>query len=456
MTSNSKESESQSKKPLFRPLDAEDKEPEITEIESLCMSCERNGTTRLLLTRIPYYKEVVLMSFECPHCGYSNNEIQPGGEIQEKGVKITLELTTKDDINRQLVKSDFTSIKIPHLQFEIPAQSQKGEITTVEGVITRAIDGLKHEQPLRKVLDSELAKKIFSLIKQLRKLDGSTPFTMILEDISGNTFVENPQAPSADPNCKTEYFERTKEEDHKLGIFTHQEVLGDDDTSGKKSEVEDLVEKTEDLDLAGEVLTFNTNCPNCGSPCDTNMKVIDIPHFKEVVIMATTCDYCGLRTNEVKSAGGVEPQGIRIELSIREKKDFSRDILKSETCNLEIPELELEGGPHILCGKFTTVEGLLQDIEKGLDGSGANLFNVFGDSRRGKRIDKVLSGLADIISGKMAATLVLNDPAGNSYIQSLSDDGPDSALKVIRYDRSYEQNEELGLNDMKTENYEEN
>ena len=31
---------------------------------------------------------------------------------------------------------------------------------------------------------------------------------------------------------------------------------------------------------------------------------------------------------------------------------------------------------------------------------------------------------------------------------------PDPELKVIRYKRNYEQNEILGLNDMKTENYE--
>ena len=27
------------------------------------------------------------------------------------------------------------------------------------------------------------------------------------------------------------------------------------------------------LDLTNEVLTFNTNCPSCNSPCPTNMKV---------------------------------------------------------------------------------------------------------------------------------------------------------------------------------------
>lgn len=66
------------------------------------------------------------MSFDCSDCGFCNNEIQPGGTAEEKGVRITLKITSVDDLNRQLVKSDYTSISIPHLQFVIPAQSQKG------------------------------------------------------------------------------------------------------------------------------------------------------------------------------------------------------------------------------------------------------------------------------------------------------------------------------------------
>lgn len=52
-------------------------DPQVVDnIESLCMHCEEQGITRLFLTSIPYFKEVVLMSFECPHCGYRNSEIQ--------------------------------------------------------------------------------------------------------------------------------------------------------------------------------------------------------------------------------------------------------------------------------------------------------------------------------------------------------------------------------------------
>ena len=49
----------------------------VQEVESLCMNCHKNGVTRMLLTRIPYFREVIIMSFECPHCGFKNSEIQP-------------------------------------------------------------------------------------------------------------------------------------------------------------------------------------------------------------------------------------------------------------------------------------------------------------------------------------------------------------------------------------------
>jgi zinc finger protein len=34
-------------------------------MSSLCMSCEEQGETRLLLTSIPHFKEVIISSFYC-------------------------------------------------------------------------------------------------------------------------------------------------------------------------------------------------------------------------------------------------------------------------------------------------------------------------------------------------------------------------------------------------------
>lgn len=168
--------------------------------------------------------------------------------------------------------------------------------------------------------------------------------------------------------------------------------------------------------------------------------------------MATFCEICGHRTNEVKSGSGIEPQGVRIEVIITGKEDFSRDLLKSETCDMEIPELELEVGPAALGGRFTTVEGIITVIKEQLSSSTA-LTGDSNDLETRKRMGTFISHLQEILDGQRKVTLVLDDPAGNSYVQSLSDDGPDDRLNIKKYDRSFEQNEELGLNDMKVENY---
>lgn len=168
--------------------------------------------------------------------------------------------------------------------------------------------------------------------------------------------------------------------------------------------------------------------------------------------MATTCESCGHRTNEVKSGGGIEPQGIKIEVMITGKEDFNRDVLKSETCDITIPELELETSPAIFGGRFTTVEGIIITMKEQLSSS-----RVFtGDSTTPETVNRMeifLSQLTEVLKGQRKVTLMLDDPAGNSYVQSLSNEGLDDKLKITKYDRSFEQNEELGLNDMKVENY---
>lgn len=65
-----------------------------------------------------------------------------------------------------------------------------------------------------------------------------------------------------------------------------------------------------------------------------------------------------------------------------------------------------------------------------------------------------ITELNNIVTGQKSVTLILDDPAGNSYVQSLNDDGSlDDRLKITKYTRNFDQNEELGINDMKTENY---
>lgn len=286
----------------------------------------------MLLTKIPFYKETVIVSFSCEHCGYENNEIQPAGEIEPNGCRITLEVKTPKDLNRRVVKSDRTSVKFVELDFEIPAQSQKGEVTTIEGIIERSVAGLEQDQPVRRIQHPDAATQIDAFIEKLRSLKlVDKPFTIVFEDISGNCRVENLNAPNPDPDCTIEHFIRTKEQNHELGMFTQTELneQAESTATSNANILKPIAEGEWPLEeLHGEVLTFQTDCPSCQSKCETNMKLTNIPHFKEVVIMSTNCDVCGARTNEVKSGGGIEDQGVRITVKVEDREDMSRDVLK--------------------------------------------------------------------------------------------------------------------------------
>ncbi|NXP52532.1 ZPR1 protein, partial [Heliornis fulica] len=396
------------------------------------------GVTRLLLTRISFFKEIIV-TFTCDSCSWSNTEIQSAGRIQEQGVRYTLAVTSRQDMNQEVVKTSCATARIPELDFEIPAFSQKGVLTTIEGIIDRAIAGLEQDQPARRATDEEVASKIDEFVSKLKQLkEVHSSFTFVLDDPSGNSFVENPRAPQRDDALIVSHYRRTPQQAAMLGL------------EGEESE-EPAAGTAEDL--RDEVLQFNTNCPSCNAPASTNMKLVQIPHFKEVIIMATNCDSCGHRTNEVKSGGAIEPQGTRITLRITDPSDMTRDVLKSETCSVEIPELEFELGMGALGGKFTTLEGLLKDIVELVE---RNPFTL-GDSSTPSKTEKLqefVRKLHEIAEGKMQARVIMDDPAGNSYLQNVYAPEEDPELRVERYDRTFEQNEALGLNDMRTEDYE--
>ncbi|XP_058542783.1 zinc finger protein ZPR1 isoform X2 [Neofelis nebulosa] len=385
---------------LFRPISAEDEEQQPTEIESLCMNCYRNGTTRLLLTKVPFFREIIVSSFSCEHCGWNNTEIHSAGRIQDQGVRYALTVRTQEDMNREVVKTDSATTSIPELDFEIPAFTQKGTLTTVEGLISRAISGLEQDQPTRRANEEAVAERIDEFIVRLKELKRvASPFTLIIDDPSGNSFVENPHAPQKDHALVITHYNRTVQQEEMLGL-----------------QAEAPEEKPEEEDLRNEVLQFNTNCPECNAPAQTNMKLVQIPHFKEVIIMATNCDSCGHRTNEVKSGGAVEPLGTRITFHITHPSDLTRDVLK------------------VTKNPFT-----------------------LGDSSNPDQMEKLREfsqKLDQILEGNVKAHFIMNDPAGNSYLQNVYAPEDDPEMKVEHYKRTFDQNEELGLNDMKTEGYE--
>lgn len=258
------------------------------------------------------------MAFECPHCGFRNNELQSAGAFNEKGQTVSCSVAGKEDLDRQLVRSDFASVKLEELDLEIPANRRRGLLTTIEGILANVIDDLAAAQPLRKVQDPEVHDKIEAIINKLEGYkEGKEPFTISIDDPSGNSYIENRCLPAKDPKLNVRWYVRNAEQNAFLGL-----QASEDQQQQQQQPV-----SAEDGEMP-EIMTFPANCSHCNAPSETNMHVMDIPHFKEVVIMATNCQQCGYKSNEVKAGGPISPQGKRITLKITDPEDLSRDILK--------------------------------------------------------------------------------------------------------------------------------
>uniref|UniRef100_A0A8R7TP57 Zinc finger ZPR1-type domain-containing protein n=1 Tax=Triticum urartu TaxID=4572 RepID=A0A8R7TP57_TRIUA len=479
-------------------------------VESLCMRCGENGTTRILLTLIPHFREVVLMAFECPHCSERNNEVQFAGQLQAKGCCYTLKVPKgqPEVLNRQVVKSDSATIKIPELDFEIPPEAQRGTLSTVEGSIMRAVSELQALQDERKKVDPQKAEAIEQFLVKLRSLgSGEAAFTFILDDASGNSFIENPNAPSSDPLLSLKFYERTYEQQAALG-FLAEPTKESGDSSQDASTVEGnsggpqriphgsvgavagrraIAQGNSDEITAAlcrysapeEVDTLPSTCAACATECVTRFFSTKIPYFREVIVMATSCDACGYRNSELKPGGEIPAKGKKTTLIVRNVKDLSRDVIKSDSAAVSVPELELELSSGTLGGIVTTVEGLIVKICEGMFATYILMPPLFmgpkltaramlilvkalervhgfqlGDSTyewKKKKWDGFTERLAKLLNLEEPWTLILDDALAASFIAPATDSlEDDKQLTIEEYERSWEQNEELGLNDMDT------
>ena len=477
-----------------------DPENPVTEIESLCMNCKEQGTTRLLLTKIPFFKDIIVMSFSCPHCGYRNTSTEDAKELALQGIHFVLTVKTSKDMDRRIIKSNYASLSIPCCGLEIPQMTQKGKLSTIEGFISNAKENLSAslEDGYYSQMGDNYINEIKETIKKLNDtLNGDKfPFELILDDPSGNSFIENPYAPQTDPNIKVSYFDRTKEMAEAMGFSLENQKLEQNEIKEEKAEEKTeekkendnkinnndqvkmsyynkkkdftvykskdkyskmIIDFSEGIDdnnsnIDNKVIQFPASCYCCNAPGVLRDCVCSIPYFKEIIISCFKCDVCGYKTTEVKGGGGISEKGTRFTLNVETEDDLNRDIFKSETSKIVIPEIGFETDEGSMGSLFTTVEGI---IDKICD----QLYNTpfsTGDSSLNNEITDFIKKLRELQQLKKKFTLILDDPLSNSFIFPVGDNNEnDTNLKKEEYERTFEQNEDLGINDMKVENYEE-
>lgn len=408
--------------------------------------------TRLLLTKVPFFREIILMSFYCEHCHFSNTEVQTATEIQPQGSKYTFKLERTEDLQRQIVKSDSSILRIEDLDIEVPAG--KGRLTNVEGVLKDVLQDLVAGQAEREKSHPDTYEKLQTVIKALESLISDTNFTMTLDDPAGNSWIEPaPANGDAHEKYSIKHYARSLAQNASLGLAASAPDSKPQD--GTLEAVAQVEGGMEDVDiLEGQTYELPVLCPGCTTSARLLLQMVNIPHFKQVVISTTECSACGYRVTDVKTGGEIPEKGKRIILDVKGPEDMKRDILKSETCMMKIPECKVEVVPGTMGGRFTTVEGLVSQIRDDLRSS---IFDAdessAPDSMPGevkKAWQEFFAQLDKAIAGEVPYTIILEDPLAGSYCQSIGAPEEDHQLTEEEYERTEEEEEELGLADMKT------
>ncbi len=214
----------------------------------------------------------------------------------------TIRVLSRDDLDRQIVKSNTCTVSIPEFELTIPPG--RGQLTTIEGLIRDIITDLSADQPLRRVQSPAAYEKIEGILERCR---GAVPgnddqdadadanvtgplkapkrpsevdaplkaFTIRLDDPSGNSFAEFVGSMS-DPKWNMRTYHRTREHNVQLGLVAAEEAPREVET-GEAAE-EQIGGGAEGQNE--EIYRFPGTCSSCGHPSDTLIKKVNIPYFK--------------------------------------------------------------------------------------------------------------------------------------------------------------------------------
>lgn len=153
-------------------------------------------------------------------------------------------------------------------------------------------------------------------------------------------------------------------------------------------------------------------CPACGEETDWLYKTENIPYFSDILIITCSCQVCGYRFSDVQNISTNEP--VRYVFHACSEQDMSVRVVRSSGAHVQIPELGIEINPGPACEGFVSnIEGVLCRVDKVLDS-----VLIDGDEDQRKKAIQLKERIVNIQNGKENVTLIIEDPHGNSLIDS--------------------------------------
>ncbi len=149
-----------------------------------CPSCGKN-TMEFWETEydVPFFGRLMLTCVKCP-CGYKHSDVMVLGEREP--CRYVLKVEGPRDLYAKVIKSSFAKVTIPELGVEItPGPSSEGFVTNVEGILERV-------EEVCAALEGEAKENFLNKLREAR--EGRLPFTLVVEDRTGNSAIIHEKA----------------------------------------------------------------------------------------------------------------------------------------------------------------------------------------------------------------------------------------------------------------------
>lgn len=161
--------------------------PREFQTETECPSCGSKLYFIFYRTRISYEEAVEIETFFCKKCLYKSSQIKPIERDTPR--RLVLGVRNRDDLRTILYRSPEARIEIPELEADItPGEISTGEITTIEGLLTRLLEKLD-------LFDEEDVdiEKLNAVKKRIQEiLNGNDePLTLVLDDPTGKSRINS-------------------------------------------------------------------------------------------------------------------------------------------------------------------------------------------------------------------------------------------------------------------------
>ena len=153
-------------------------------------------------------------------------------------------------------------------------------------------------------------------------------------------------------------------------------------------------------------------CPSCGTEIEYLYTTQNIPYFSDILIISAICPSCGYKFVDIQLIKHGEP--ARHKLAVTTTDDLAVRVVRSMSASIEIPELGVHIAPGPQCQGFVSnVEGVLERIEQVVKGA-----FQWGTDEEKENAAQLLADIARVKAGTLPITLIVEDPCGNSGIDS--------------------------------------